>query len=140
MMLFWLVYLQAGQRATAILPWGSCFPFVCWGQFGLTMGWLYQFFKQNKSKFVVKLIRVSKTVLSYPQNYSPDMETSVTAPWTSSDEKVSHSLLTSHVFLTLFDTGHMPNGYYTVFLCVCSTLSLILWLINDSKWPDLSNL
>lgn len=53
------------------------------------------------------------------QTYSPDVETSVTPLWTSSDENVSHSLLTSHIFLILFDTGYMPNGYLLcIFMCV----------------------
>lgn len=53
------------------------------------------------------------------QNYSPDVETSVTPLWTSSDENVSHSLLALHVFLALFDTGHMPKGsLLCIFMCV----------------------
>ena len=108
-----------GTKGNSNLALRIMFSFYVLGSIWFDNGMIVSIFKQNKSKFVVKLIRVSKTVLSYRQNYSPDVETSVTPLWTSSDEKVSHSLLTSHVFLTLFDTGHMPNGYlHCIFMCV----------------------
>ena len=53
------------------------------------------------------------------QNYSPDVETSVTPLWTSSDETCDVKRECKTLFLILFDTDHMPNGYLLcIFMCV----------------------